>query len=60
MTIQSKIEIVRKAGRLGAEVRGVKLTPDIDNETLSQIKEALSEHLVLFFRNQQRGSRYLG
>ncbi|WP_342463203.1 TauD/TfdA family dioxygenase [Ureibacillus sp. FSL K6-8385] len=52
MTIQSKIEIVRKAGRLGAEVRGVKLTPDIDNETLSQIKEALSEHLVLFFRNQ--------
>lgn len=53
MATKSKIEIVKKAGRIGAEVHGVKLTPDIDGETLSQIKEALSEHLVLFFRGQE-------
>lgn len=47
------IEIVKKAGRIGAEVRGVKLSADLDQATLNQIQEALKEHLVLFFRGQQ-------
>jgi len=47
------IEIVKKAGRIGAEIRGVKLLADLDQETFAYIQEALKEHLVLFFRGQQ-------
>ncbi|MEK4251306.1 TauD/TfdA dioxygenase family protein [Paenibacillus sp. FSL W7-1287] len=47
------IEIVKKAGRIGAEIRGVKLSADLDQETFAYIQEALKEHLVLFFRGQQ-------
>jgi alpha-ketoglutarate-dependent sulfate ester dioxygenase len=52
MTTTTNIEIVKKAGRIGAEVRGLKLTKDIDDATFTQIQEALKEHLVLFFRGQ--------
>lgn len=49
----TKIEIVKKAGRIGAEVKGVKLSADLDQASFEQIQEALKEHLVLFFRGQQ-------
>jgi alpha-ketoglutarate-dependent sulfate ester dioxygenase len=52
MTTTTNLEIVKKAGRIGAEVRGLKLTADIDAATFAQIQEALKEHLVLFFRGQ--------
>lgn len=42
----------RVAGNIGAEVLDVKITPDIDAETFSQIEAALVKYKVLFFRNQ--------
>lgn len=52
MTITTSLEIKRVAGRIGAEVKGVKLTKDIEPEILEQLRAALTEHLVLFFRGQ--------
>lgn len=52
MTTTTNIEIVKKAGRIGAEIKGVKLTAEIDDATFSEIQEALKENLVLFFRGQ--------
>ncbi|MFB5284534.1 hypothetical protein [Peribacillus sp. Hz7] len=45
MTITSRLEIIKRAGRIGAEIRGIKLTADIDAETLT----AIQEHKVVFF-----------
>ena len=53
MTINTKLQIVKKAGRIGAEVHGVKLTADLDGAIFTQIQEALKDNLVLFFRGQQ-------
>lgn len=47
------IEIVPVAGRIGAEVRGVRLSADLGAEVRTQIREAWLKHKVLFFRNQQ-------
>lgn len=52
MTTTTNIEILKKAGRIGAEVKGVKLTAEIDDATFGEIQEALKENLVLFFRGQ--------
>ncbi len=49
----SRIEVKPVAGTLGAEISGVDLADDLDNETFSEIHQALLEHLVIFFRNQK-------
>ncbi|MDB4972205.1 MAG: tauD2 [Myxococcaceae bacterium] len=46
------IEIHPVAGRIGAEIRGVKLSADLSPETRRAIHAAWLEHKVLFFRNQ--------
>jgi taurine dioxygenase len=46
------IELQRSNGNLGAEVRGVDLTDDLDDATIVEIEQALVDHLVLFFRDQ--------
>lgn len=46
------IEIVPIAGRIGAEVRGVRLSANLDAATVSKIREAWLRYKVLFFRNQ--------
>ena len=44
---------VRPTGAaLGAEISGVDLTKDVDDESFRQIREALHKHEVIFFRNQ--------
>lgn len=48
----SEIEITPVAGALGAEIRGVDLARDLDEDGFEQIRQALMEHLVLFFRDQ--------
>lgn len=52
MSTTTKFEVIKKAGRLGAEIRGVKLGEDIDTETLQALQNAVQEHQVLFFKNQ--------
>ncbi|MFO1014270.1 MAG: TauD/TfdA family dioxygenase [Caulobacteraceae bacterium] len=46
------IDIVRSAGALGAEIQGVDLSRDLDNETFDDIHQAFLDHQVIFFRDQ--------
>lgn len=46
------IQIKRLAGALGAEIHGVDLRSTLSGETLAEIKQALLDHLVIFFRDQ--------
>jgi taurine dioxygenase len=41
------------AGRIGAEIKGVRLNGDLDARATGAILEALARHKVLFFRGQQ-------
>ncbi|MCY3980874.1 MAG: TauD/TfdA family dioxygenase, partial [Alphaproteobacteria bacterium] len=45
------IEAKPVAGALGAEISGIDLG-HIDEETLDEIRRALHEYLVIFFRGQ--------
>jgi taurine dioxygenase len=49
---EHKIEVVPVAGRIGAEVRGIKLAADLPEAAQAQIRRALLAHKVLFFRGQ--------
>ena len=40
------------SGSLGTEIHGVNLADDLDNETFAEIKQALLDNLVIFFRDQ--------
>jgi taurine dioxygenase len=40
------------AGALGAEIHGVDLAKDLDDETVAAIRRVWLEHLVVFFRDQ--------
>lgn len=40
------------AGRIGAEIRGVTLSTDLDAATIDAIQAALVQYKVIFFRNQ--------
>ncbi|MEC5397400.1 TauD/TfdA dioxygenase family protein [Uliginosibacterium sp. H1] len=46
------IEVIPVAGRIGAEIRGVSLAPDLDAQTVADIRKALLQHKVIFFRGQ--------
>jgi taurine dioxygenase len=48
----SVLDVHPVAGRIGAEIRGVRLGGDIDNATVEAIRAALYRHKVIFFRNQ--------
>lgn len=50
--ILSSLDIHPVAGALGAEIRGVKLSGDLDSHTFQAIKLALLKYKVLFFRGQ--------
>lgn len=47
------LDLAPRAGRLGAEVRGVRLSADLAPETFAAIHRALLRHKVLFFRGQR-------
>lgn len=40
------------AGALGAEIRGIDLSSPLRDELFEEVRQALHEHLVLFFRDQ--------
>ncbi len=46
------LELTAVAGALGAEVRGVDLRQPIDEDLYREIRQALVEYQVLFFRDQ--------
>jgi taurine dioxygenase len=46
------LEINRVGGVIGADIRGVDLARDLPAETVAEIRRALLDHLVVFFRDQ--------
>ena len=48
----SRMEIHPSSGAVGAEVRGLDLANPLGGETVGQLRHALGEHGVLFFRDQ--------
>ncbi|WP_157218581.1 TauD/TfdA dioxygenase family protein [Flavisphingomonas formosensis] len=49
---EGPLDIAPVAGRIGAEVRGIALSGDLDAITIAAIRAALVRHKVLFFRGQ--------
>ena len=47
------LEAVPVAGRIGAEIRGIELSGDLDDATVAAIRQALVRHKVIFFRGQR-------
>lgn len=46
------LHVTPVAGRIGAEIKGVHLSPQLDQQTLDAIQKALLEYKVVFFRDQ--------
>lgn len=46
------MEIERLSGALGAEIHGIDLNQDLDDATVRAVRQALLDHLVIFFRDQ--------
>ncbi|WP_339425131.1 TauD/TfdA family dioxygenase [Pseudomonas proteolytica] len=46
------LDIHPVAGRIGAEIRGIKLSGDLDAATIEAIQQALVQYKVIFFREQ--------
>ena len=51
--IDTPLDVTPVAGRIGAEVRGLRLSGDLAPVTFAAIKRALLRHKVLFLRGQQ-------
>lgn len=49
-----QLDIHPVAGRIGAEIRGVHLSADLDAPTIAAIQAALLQHKVIFFRAQHQ------
>ncbi len=52
-TRTAELDLIPLAGRIGADVRSVRLSGELDPATFAAIRRALHEHKVLFFRGQQ-------
>jgi taurine dioxygenase len=48
-----RLEVTPIAAALGAEIGGVDLSQDLDEETIAEIRQALLDHLVIFFHDQR-------
>jgi taurine dioxygenase len=46
------LEVRPIAGALGAEIHGVNLAGDLDDDTIAAIRQAWLKHCVIFFRDQ--------
>jgi alpha-ketoglutarate-dependent taurine dioxygenase len=53
------VDVRPVAGRIGAEITGVDLSSDLDDGSVEQIRTALLEHRVVFFRGQDLDSERL-
>src|SRR5262249_44945454 len=50
--LRNSIDVRPIAGALGAEIHGVDTAQPLDDGVVSQIRQALLDHLVIFFRDQ--------
>ena len=48
-----RLQVEPIAGALGAELKGVSLSEHLSESVISQIRQALIDHLVIFFRDQE-------
>ena len=53
MMRNSRIEVRPIAGAIGAEIHNVDVGADLDEATIGDIREALLDHCVIFFRDQK-------
>ena len=67
MTVSTALRVDALTPTIGAEVTGVDLREPLDADTVSRLRAALNEHLVIFFRGQDitidehvRFARYFG
>jgi len=51
--VDTELTIRPVAGRIGAEIEGVRLSPDLSPPTVAAIRAALLKHKVIFFRDQE-------
>ena len=47
-----RADIVKRAARIGAEIRNIKLSGDLSDQVIGAINKVLLEHKVIFFRDQ--------
>lgn len=47
------IKVYPTAGALGAQIQGVDLAQSMASEVISEIRQALLDHLVIFFNRQE-------
>lgn len=52
--IEEGFEVIPVAGRIGAEIRGVRLGADLEPKTILAIRQALLAYKVIFFREQNQ------
>ncbi|MEW6639542.1 MAG: TauD/TfdA family dioxygenase [Pseudomonadota bacterium] len=50
--LAAHVEVVQLAGRLGAEIRNVRVAGDLPDAVIRTINQALLKHKVVFFRGQ--------
>ena len=48
-----EIEVRPIANALGAEIHGIDLSRELDDATFTAVRQALHDHLVIFFRDQK-------
>ena len=51
-TKTNQLKVVPVAGRIGAEIHGVRLSGNLDSTVLNEIKQALDKYKVVFFKGQ--------
>jgi taurine dioxygenase len=51
-TTGTKLTVRKVAGRIGAELIGVRVSDRLDEQTVQEIRQALVDHKVVFFRGQ--------
>jgi len=49
----SRIEVCPIAGACGAEIEGVSIGDELDETVIAEIRQALNEHCVIFFHDQE-------
>lgn len=47
-----RADIVKRSARIGAEIRNIKLSGNLPDQTIAAINQVLLEHKVIFFRDQ--------
>lgn len=52
-TVASRMEVIGSGKPVGAEVRGVDLAAELDDETIAAIRHAVDTHGMIYFRGQQ-------